>query len=574
MIRLLVLLGSCIALYALDVQRQFVTATVSARLEWQLHGAASDWLVNDCQHTPKVVIAHENGHRWSLASFVSYDYAWQNDAHTVVGGPWLSWRFCPPRTGLYRWSALAPDSSEVVATGSFVASPTLRRHGPVRIHPHNPRLLATTDGNALITIGPNIAWANGPDRLKQMRGYLDRLADAGGTHFRLWCASWMGQIADQADCNRFRFEQADLLDRILAYANELGLYVTLVLDNHHDFHRGLAGPYGETPQERLDQFLVAPLHPAYRQRLDYLIARYAAWHHILAWELMNELDEGLRLDGYTLPHEERVIRAAIWQDAAAAHLRAHDSYGHLITSSCARPEDRELMFASALDLIQSHRYVPPMDQVESQDKDGISLLAGSLPQLLADPRPFCFSEVGYQGSNEENDGHAQDGEGVLLRQLAWAGLLLGGYGSGMNWWWDVYIDDKELWPAYTPLATATEHLDWNDPELLPIGLRSGISVHLLGWQSPHQALLWPHLVGNAWHYQTDQQARPYAGQLLRIGPLAANARYAVSWLSMTDTDIQPGGHLETDASGWTVLVLEHGQAEGIVHLRQLEQDQQ
>ena len=76
-------------------------------------------------------------------------------------------------------------------------------------------------------------------------------------------------------------------------------------------------------------------------------------------------------------------------------------------------------------------------------------LATSQP-LIQMGQPFNFGESGFQGTNEHNDGHLQDPTGKVLQQQAWAGILLGGYSTSMNWWWDVYIDNQQTMAAVPP----------------------------------------------------------------------------------------------------------------------------
>jgi hypothetical protein len=150
-------------------------------------------------------------------------------------------------------------------------------------------------------------------------------------------------------------------------------------------------------------------------------------------------------------------------------------------------------------------------------------------------KPFYFGEVGFQGSNERNPGNDIDGQGLLLRQQAWAGLLAGGCGSGMAWWWDNHIDQKDLWHIYRGLSAVTAQVDWTDRNLAPLPPGGEGEIRVLGWQSPEQALLWVQPRADTWYAHLVQgRPRMVLGQTIqiRLAEMRPNAGYAIRTLSM------------------------------------------
>ncbi|MDA3960517.1 MAG: cellulase family glycosylhydrolase, partial [Planctomycetota bacterium] len=360
-------------------------------------------------------------------------------------------------------------------------------HGVITVSPHNPRLLAYSDGTPYMPIGCNLAWGTRPDRLATVTRYLDRLAAAGGNHIRLWCASWCGSVeGDQAD--NYRLEQAWLLDQILDAARARHISVMLVLDNHYDLTHGKAFPYGATGQERAETFINPILSPQYQRRVRYLLARYGANDAIMAWELFNEIDIALRDNLGDFDHSEL---GTAWAEAAASFINAHDPDHRLTTISLSHSVWTRLFAADAIDLVQVHNYVPTYGVMSPFHHDGVALLEDALMPYGDLGKPIAASEVGHHGTEQVNPGNELDADGALLRHQAWAGLLLGGYGSGMNWWWDVYIDRNDLWAAYTPMAKIVSTINWRDPSLQPLRPNVGSSLRIIGWRSRDQALLWP-----------------------------------------------------------------------------------
>jgi hypothetical protein len=173
-------------------------------------------------------------------------------------------------------------------------------------------------------------------------------------------------------------------------------------------------------------------------------------------------------------------------------------------------------------------------------------------------KPFCFGELGYQGESAGNRGNELDDGGLLLRQQAWAGLLLGGYGSGMNWWWDSYIDGSHLWGQYRGLARTVARLDWRDPALVPLTPNAvGEKLLVMGWSSPRQALVWPQPRSDTWHAALVEK-RPRRGL---TGPMMVGlagfepGAYDVRWLDMISGDEVRATEATADAEGRLSLLV-------------------
>lgn len=427
--------------------------------------------------------------------------------------------------------------------------------GPIRVSTRQRRLLAQADGSPFIAIGPNLAWATGTNRLAAMSRMLQRLAEAGGNHIRLWTCSWYGQIEGDAP-DRYRLDEAWLIDRSLDEARRLGIRVTLVLDNFHDLHTGRSFPYGANMAGRQDGFFQIPLPAQYQRRLDEVAARWAADDALLGWELFNEIDLALlgpdrkvRPDGRTL--------ATRWSAAASAALRARDPDQRPIAMSLAREHWPEVYAAPEIDLIHVHSYVDPPQHLREQQKDLISLVQGAFAAVSALDKPVLLAETGFQGTNEHNPWHDRDRSGLLLRRAAWSGLLLGGYGSGKNWWWDVYIDRHDLWNIYRPLAETVRQLDWQDPELAPIAAQHAGQLLVIGWRSPRQALLWPRHREDSWHRRlVEDSTPPSSSSILRLGDMAPNSRFRVHVIDMATGQRKALKARESSAAGGLLLQLQ------------------
>ncbi len=513
--------------------------TTNHIIEWRLSKHDQKWIDFDTRNTPIMFIHDPDGKKITRASFVYQDQQ-HNKADMTgsgllpVGKPELRIRHQCRKAGKHSWHLIGPQG-EKIANGTLAITKGEDPVGPLTLSKNNYRLLAFRNNKTFIPIGCNIAWANAPKRLELMQSYMRKLAANGGTHFRMWMCSWSGQV-ESGKSGDYRLDHAYIVDQVLKTARSLGLYVTVVLDNHHDLVHGLAFPYGDDASKRIAKFLGTPLNEAYKQRIQYIFARYACDDHILAWELFNELDEALY--NQTLPAHMPDMRdiCARWVPTAAQFLQSINQDDHLITSSLSWQTWPEVVAAKGLDIVQVHQYIPNFDKVHPLHHDGLLPLQAHLPRLNDLKKPFRFSEVGHNGTNEYNPANKKDPAGLLLRQQAWAGFLYGGYGTGMSWWWDIYIDTNDLWQVYQPIAKITALIDWQDAHLEPFPPNTGGSLRVIGWQSHTQCLLWPQIRANTWHALTidGNKPRTYTGQGLVLRGFLPHKTYTVRWFNMLD----------------------------------------
>jgi hypothetical protein len=184
-------------------------------------------------------------------------------------------------------------------------------------------------------------------------------------------------------------------------------------------------------------------------------------------------------------------------------------------------------------------------------RDMLSLMADAAGTMQELKKPFLFAETGYQGENEDNPGNERDIAGLLLFQQVWAGFMLGGCGSGKNWWWDVYIHPNNLWRHYTGFSRVVAKLDWRDRALAPLPAGDG-DIRVYGWRSPRQALIWPVPAADTWYRAVVAgKPRPAFRQdvILRLGGFEPRARYAIHHLDMHSGDEIESRQTGADTTG-------------------------
>lgn len=539
----------CALAGAADLQLLTPDPAADDLVTWEVTGAPAAWLVEDVARTPHLAITGADHREWKRAAYLHRPHAFRDGSHVEAGDAVLRVRHTPRVAGTLRWRLVAPDGA-MLAEGVQHVRPATTPPGPIHVGIDQPRLLAFADGTPFIPIGANICWSTTPDRMQGFRTFLGALAAAGGNHCRLWLASWCGQIVGDRP-GSWRLDQAAIIDEVLAEARRLGVRVTLVFDNHTDFVRGHGVPYGAERMDRLVSFADQRLPDAYRHKVRYLLARWGADDTVMAWELFNEIDLAVADAAFSL----------YWAGLLIDHLTELDQDRRLRTVSWAGPNWRPLMQLKQVDVAQTHCYV---DNTQERDEIGPPSSWDMVRRMMDEAvvlnglgKPWLVGESGFQGENHDNPGNERDGDGFLLRQQAWAGFLLGGCGSSMNWWWDVYLEPRGLWRHYRGLARTVARLDWRDRTLRPMTPIDG-DVRVIGWLGPRQALLWPQVAGDTWHRQLVQR-RPRPVQLmdviLRLDGFTPRARHAILHVDMASGDERERREVMADGGGVLSITL-------------------
>ncbi len=548
----LLILCSCLGAAEIALEPRF-TGEVRAGdlLTWRVVGAPAAWLIEDVTHTPRLTVTGPDGRTWTRPCYL--DRTWKpgdpgGAEFTAVGEAFLSVRHTPREAGIHK-ATLWDQAGKAVASAELRVLAGVRPPGPLRRSDENQRLLAWADGTPFLAIGPNLAWANTADRAADFARYCALLKAQGCTHIRVWLASWSGK---PWDADGLRLDHAWLTDRQLEAARANGLAVTLVLDNFHDVWTGRGAPWGATTEARVAAFVDHGPLPAWLDRVRYVLARWGADDAIAMWEPINELD-------MLQPIRERALP---WLEQTLTWLKHEDQDRRLLTASWAGEDWARAMAIPTIDVAQIRGYVFEWTQadwrLQEKTRDAIGMWIEPFAEAQRLGKPFLLAEVGYQGSNEDNRGNQLDTDGMLLRQLTWAGFMLGGAGSGMNWWWDVYIDKQKLWPVYGPLARISARLDWHDKELAPLTPNRGGTMRVLGWTSPSQALIWPVHILDTWYAAVAQgrkRPRPISPVTATLAGFAKDTAYRITALSLRDA---------SEGAAWTQKSLRDGRLELVI----------
>ncbi len=366
-------------------------------------------------------------------------------------------RFTPDEAG--KWSAVAYDSIQgmrsLLITFEVVPS---NRPGFIHINPGNPHYLAYENGDFFFPIGVNMAWwGECCDPLQQYRKWLDQFSASGGNTIRVWMAAWSFGIewkdTGLGDYDNRQYE-AWLLDQLFSMAEAHHVKVILVLMNHGPFSLVANSEWEDNPYNsklggpitRPEQFVSDPIALVYyQQRLNYIINRWGYSPDLLAWEWWNEVD--------LTPITEKALLP--WLMEMSSYLKQRDVNHHLTTNSFSVSSWSPVWKLPQLDIVQVHEY---SEQFSVGDRDPTVRVGQELVvlQKILPVKPILLGEFGYSARDYGED---VEKTGIQLHNGLWATTFSGYAGSGLYWWWDIYIAANNLWSQYKGLSDFINGVD-------------------------------------------------------------------------------------------------------------------
>jgi len=466
---------------------------------------------------------------------------------TPVGAPHFRVRFTPDRAGVWRWYwRVKTPAGEVQSEKRRLRVGKSKRPGFLRVSRRDPRQLAYDDGSAYFAVGENLSWYDARGTYAY-DAWLAALAEQGASWARLWMPSWaMGIEWSDTGLGDYtaRLGRAWQLDAVLAEAERRGVAVQLVLQNHGAFSTSAnsewdANPYNAAnggPLQTAAEFWTSPEARAlFQRRLRYVVARWGYSTAILAWELWNEAD---LTDGYAGGDPIG------WHREMADFLRVLDPHDHLVTTSFAVfLLDLGVWSDSGLDLTQLHLYSTfdsesgPVTIVPNLSQAVVELSAARR-QVAAQPMLFAELGVDARGPAETK---AADPGGIGVHDGLFAGIVSGGYGTAMTWWWDNLIDlEPDLYyPMLGAAARFVEGVRFDRERFEPFTATAEGSARPLvarGLQGRRTLLLW--LKDDAYQWYAPDEAE-ITGATLHLDALP-RGRWCGAWYdTWSGADLAP-----------------------------------
>jgi hypothetical protein len=490
-----------------------------------------------------------HGRLWRVPAFFfqGYERSLVRDRESLTSTDKPTWkvRFAPVVPGTWTWWWSVRDrTGERLGRQHHVAVIDRDAPGFIRRSGRDRRCLVHDDQSAYFAIGENVAWYSEARGTYDYDSWFGRLAEHGANHARLWMPYWAfaleGPDTGVGDYTR-RLDRAWQLDYVVELAGRLGLALTLCIQNHGPFSIAFnsewdRNPYNQRnggPLARPEAFFTnTEARRLFRQRLRYIVARWAYAPQLLAWELFNEVDLTANYDPAVVAH---------WHREMSEYLRSLDPHQHLISTSLAlypsvstSPHDAPIWNTTGLDFTQIHRYTTLGDGIPIGDPD-VAHNLGDLVSFMLDThqQPTLVGEYGINSTNAKITATI-DEKGVALHDALWATALSGSFGTAMSWWWDSYIDaqPQRFYPMFGALARFLHGIQW-DREALRASLVAASSpsrsVALHGLQGPSTLVLWIKNQNHQWNHPDGSLVSDTTLQLNGLG----RDRWAGHWWNTT-----------------------------------------
>jgi hypothetical protein len=404
---------------------------------------------------------------------VAFETRLGSERARVAGPPEFRVRFTPPAPGRYRLVLTATDRTGTVTSAPLTIVATPSAHTAfVRRAAASPAYFALDDGSPFVPVGENMAWAAGPAPLADYARWLQGLGDAGGNWARLFLShgekgqEWSAPpterpgVGTYLGLGRYAQDNAARLDQVFRLAELSGVRLMLCIGSFYEFTQGgffnegcwVSNPYNAAnggPCATPDDFWTDPAaRRLYRQRLRYLIARWGYSTSLFAWEFWNEVP--------ATPAEEA------WVTEMAACLKRTDPYRHLVSTTYGKDATWQ---CPAVDFSMDHLY----------GQANIADFAPQIQAMTADHlrfgKPYLPAEFGidWQTGDERWD---PAGTGLNMHNGAWAALMSGAAGTTMLWYWDSYVEPRNLYHVLSPVRAFADTVDWAHTRFAPLtGLR-------------------------------------------------------------------------------------------------------
>ena len=379
-----------------------------------------------------------------------------------VGAPKWKIRFAPREVGPYTYEVEVLDG-ERLKTGParFVSVPSGER-GFVRVCRDDATCFEFEDGSFYYPIGHNIP-ATFNSKGASLLGieinpfvgtfaydrFLDGMSRGKENYARIWLASWSFGLEwsrsyhpSYRGLGRYNQEHAWRMDYVLDKAGRLGIYTQLALTTFGHWRRGTqfegdwrASPYNVRNGGHLkwpEQFWSdEPAQKLYDRMVRYVMARWGYATHIAAWELSNEID---------LVTNYKQLKPLIirWHKRCAATIRRFDPNPHLITTNFAiAGNDPDLLALPEISFSSTNHY----------NVNIIRALRKSIYPLKARyGKPAIMAECGY-----DFKGALPETTERYLHLCVWGTYMMPFGGNGLSWWWG-FIDDRDLYHMFRPIA--------------------------------------------------------------------------------------------------------------------------
>ncbi|MBN2173272.1 MAG: hypothetical protein JW731_04020 [Bacteroidales bacterium] len=319
-----------------------------------------------------------------------------------------------------------------------------------------------------------------------------------------------------------------------------------------DPYRWINNPYKAIPgvTEVADFFTNPEAIKIYQYKLRYFFARWGYSPYFTGFEFLSEMEftGGKIIDGkkYYPYHESEEFRAILteWYAGMTRYLRDELHVKQLLSSSYSFIPHENDRSNSYFDFVSMHRYGKLQAINSTHRKNEIN------KYLSRWDKPFIFGETGMPDEAARIN-KCMDNS---FSNDIWAMAMMGGFGTGLYWWWSYVIDQNYHW-LFNPLADFFEAVDMEnnnftvrhggkdyetDPRIEYLALTDSAGKAAIGWVHNYQ-VYWNNLY-NQYEYCIDennlkdlftesQVPEITAGGVLFLEGLKPGSKYSMKWFN-------------------------------------------
>lgn len=439
-------------------------------------------------------------------------------------------RYTPQEAGTYHYQAESAD--QIIEEGSF-ACLSSDNPGYVTVSKKDPRYFAFSRGDSFCPIGLNLcmpavyALPQGMDHfavgnrqaslgLHEYRRWFRLLAENGGNFTRIWLSSAYlqveGEQAGQVDPLIF-----NRMDGIVELAREYGIRLKLCFDHFRAFNssnpvtqaaflRTLVDPQnGQKPRD-MDDWMTDPRwQELWFKKVKAYLARYGGDPVVMAWELWNEMD-CIQTDHWELVRE--------WTRTMLVRIREMEPTQLVVNSLGSFDEERKQIVQDDMkmdetDFQQVHRYLDQGAPLEICTVDPIAFSIDAVQRCRRPNRPVLLAETG--AVNDRHTGPFRfmrmDNRGIIFHDTTFPAFFAGGAGTGQDWFWDSYADQKNVWQQFKPFADLIQGVTLDDEAFQGVDLSNDLAW-CLALQGKHTWLIWVRNRADSWHAVLRDEIQP------------------------------------------------------------------
>jgi hypothetical protein len=433
-------------------------------------------------------VAAPNGKILPLMPYDRRDARFEYDAHgyetaslSDIGQRAVS--FTAEAPGSYTLKCYA--GSELLHEIGFEAEGS-ENHGYIEVSKKDSRYFAFSDGSSFVPIGLNLAGCD-YDRLPrgmehfnaseetattgllQWKRWFSAMKGSGANYCRIWLS---GRYTEARTEIMGVFDPAALarFEALIELARESGIRVKLCLDHwrtfsderHFAFKRLVDPDTGKKLVSESEFFSSEKWNRNWLNDIMPYLVRCSNDPVVFAWELWNEIDcvnasfeEAARFTSKMLASVKRISP----RNLAVNSLGSFDE-------EFKQERQRRFTDMPEMDFQQVHRYLDQGAPMEICRTDPIEFSIDAVKRSRRADKPVLLAETG--AVNDRHVGpfrfYSCDHNGLIFHDVTYPALFAGAAGPGHIWHWNQYVEQKNLWRHYKPLALVLEGIKMDEEE--------------------------------------------------------------------------------------------------------------